>query len=340
MRSIIKKISDITITLDYRTELLGIIMLLGNYHKKFPHLFLKYENQFYVDRILRVFGDYKNDEIIEEFDNLVEKHSFNYDAPFALFLELDEHLKSSQLSEYVFKDRLNNDDDIYLFLDKLEAFAKKIDFENYYRNNIPEYTQYVESISKAFEKYDITSFLRAYYGYSSGKQFFINLIPFTTNGAYCCNYETKIYSCFPVFEGMKKENLFDSRDKEKYIVDNPVHEFSHGYINPITKKYNILNEKTHFFDDIREQMSKKAYPYDTQIINEYIIRAICARYILLMYHDQNWYQRRIESEKESGFIYIEPIIESLLEYENNRQVYPRFDLFYPNIIASLEKYKK
>ena len=139
---------------------------------------------------------------------------------------------------------------------------------------------------------------------------------------------------------MDKDKLYDSEGKEKYILQNPIHEFSHGYVNPITDKYNILNDKTNLFDDIRDNMKKQAYPYDSHIINEHIIRAIESRYIDLMYHDQDWYNKRIENEKELGFIYIDNILNSLIEYENNRDVYKTFDEFYPVIIRNIEEYKK
>ena len=36
LESIIKEINGIKITVDFRTELLGIIMIIGNYKEKYP----------------------------------------------------------------------------------------------------------------------------------------------------------------------------------------------------------------------------------------------------------------------------------------------------------------
>jgi hypothetical protein len=49
--SINKKIGNITVEVNYKTELLGVIQLLSDYHNDFPNLFEDYENRFYIKRI-------------------------------------------------------------------------------------------------------------------------------------------------------------------------------------------------------------------------------------------------------------------------------------------------
>lgn len=339
IKSVSKNVNDIKITVDFKTELLGIIMILGNYRKRFPKLFNNYENQFYVDSIINEFSKFEDDEVIKIFDALVEKHSFNYDAPFCLFLQFDNNLEMDEINDYV-KNRLNNDNEIYKFIDKIAEFSKRINFIDFYKKNCNLYQEMINNISGAFQKYNIKEFFKSYYGYMSDKEFIVNLTPFTTNGSYCCDLNDKTVSCFPIFEQMKKEKLYDSQNHEKYILQNPIHEFSHSYINPITNQYGYLNNTTHLFDNIREVMKKMAYPYDTHIINEHIIRAIEARYIKLIYNDEEWYTNRIEQEYNLGFIYIYNIINSLIFYENNRNIYPTFKDFYPEIIKGIFTDKK
>ena len=136
MKSIEERDKNIVAIVDYRTELLGILMWISDYHNMLPELFRIYENKFYIDNILEKFSQYKDDEILKEFMNLVKKHEFEYDAPYALFLQLDEHFNCDSLDDYVFKERLENDSEVYKFLRKLEKFAEKIGFEDYYNSNI------------------------------------------------------------------------------------------------------------------------------------------------------------------------------------------------------------
>ena len=336
LESIIKEVNGIKITIDFKTELLGIIMIIGNYKERYPFLFLNYENKFYVDNIINTFSKYKDDDIIKEFDTLVKKHSFNYDAPFSLFLQLDNNLKCNKLDAYTFNDRLKKDKNIYNFINKLSDFAEKINFKSYYEKNLNLYKEMIDNMSLAFKKYNLTEFFQDYYGYLNKKELIINLTPFTTNGAYCCDLKNKIISCFPVYKEMKKDKLYDSKGNVKYLIQTPLHEFSHGYINPLTDEYKLVTEKTHLFDDIRDNMKKMAYPYDTQIINEHIIRAIEARFIILIHKDNTWYKNIINEEIKLGFIYINNIINSLIIYEQNRNKYKTIKDFYPIIIKNLK----
>ena len=134
MQSMVKNINGINITVDYRTELLGILMWLSGYTTKLPHLFSEYENKFYTDEIVEKFSKYKNEEAVLKFKELVDKHNFSYDAPFSLFLQLDEHFKCDNLNDYTFKERLQNDESVYEFINGLDDFANKINFNEYYNS--------------------------------------------------------------------------------------------------------------------------------------------------------------------------------------------------------------
>ena len=74
-------------------------------------------------------------------------------------------------------------------------------------------------------------------------------------------------------------------------------------------------------------------------LNEHIIRALEVRYVINMYDNHKWAQQIVEQEKENGFIYIEPIINSLCEYEQNRDYYLTIDEFYPVIIDKIKEYQ-
>ena len=336
MEHVQKKSGNITVKVDYRTELLGIIMCISNYRNKFPSMFKPYENQFYVQNIIDKFGKYKEENVIKQFDDLVAHHGFAYDAPLGLFLQLDDHFKCKQLSDYIFYERLDGNPKIYEFIDQLDDFAHKIDFQNYYQSQIEMYQKFVNSICKQFDDDHVSEFLQSYYGYQSGN-LFINLMPYMTNHAFHCKCNQDEYSCIPTYNISKKENLFDIEDQRVIIMS--VHEFGHGYVNPLTEQYLKENDIPDLFSDIVDVIRKQAYGKISSIINEHVIRAIVIRYISLIYHDEAWVQRAIQNEKKRGFIYIEDILESLEEYENQRQNYPTFDLYYPMIVKHLETVK-
>lgn len=337
MKSIETRDKNIVAIVDYRTELLGIIMWLSGYTKILPECFTIYENKFYVDNILERFSKFKNEEVIKDFLNLVEKHKFNYDAPYALFLQLDEHFKCDRLDDYVFKERLEEDSSIYDFIDKLEDFAKKINFEEYYYNNIVMYKKWTNYILECFKKGSVLNFYNDYFG-ESNNEFYLNLIPFASDGSFSAAIGNKIYDMNPVTRDMKKERLFE-RNRYESVISAPIHEFLHGYVNPITEKYNLLNFDTNLFDNLKEKMSMQGYPTDVEIINEHIVRAIQIRYIINEYNDKKWAESIAKWEEEQGFIYIRNILEKLEEFESNREKYKIFEEVYPEIINYLKTIK-
>ena len=334
MKSIETREKNIVATVDYRTELLGIIMWISDYHNMIPECFNIYENKFYVDNILEKFSEFKNDEVIKDFMELVEKHKFYYDAPYALFLQLDEHFKCNKLDDYVLKERLEEDTSIYEFIDKLEEFAKKINFEEYYNNNINMYKKWTNYILECFKKGNVLAFYNNYFG-KTNNEFYLNLIPFASDGSFSASINNKIYDMNPVTRDMKKESLFE-RDKYENVIGAPIHEFLHGYVNPITEKYDLLDFNTHLFDNLKEEMAKQGYPTDVEIINEHLVRAIQIRYILNEYNDTKWAEHVTSIEENSGFIYIRDILEKLEEFEQNRKIYKTFEDYYPLIITYLQ----
>lgn len=334
MESIETRDRNIVATVDYRTELLGIIMWLSGYTRILPECFTIYENRFYVDNILEKFSEFKNEEVIKDFMELVEKHKFNYDAPYALFLQLDEHFKCDKLDDYVFKERLEEDEPVYDFIDKLEEFAEKIGFVEYYNSNVDMYKKWTNYILECFKKGNVLNFYNDYFG-ESNNEFYLNLIPFASDGSFSASIGNIIYDMNPVTRDMKKEKLFE-RDRYENVINAPIHEFLHGYINPITEEKGILNFDTHMFDNLKEKMSLQGYPTDVEIINEHIVRAIQIRYIINEYNDEKWAESMTKWEEEQGFIYIRNILEKLEEFESNREEYKVFEDFYPEIISSLQ----
>lgn len=99
---------DIKVTVDKRTELLGILMLIGNYKNKYPHLVKEYNAKDYYNKIHNYFDKFSNDKTVLLFNEIVEKLNFCYGAPVELFLQLNKDFSFNKkiLNEYPFVGRL------------------------------------------------------------------------------------------------------------------------------------------------------------------------------------------------------------------------------------------
>lgn len=120
----------------------------------------------------------------------------------------------------------------------------------------------------------------------------------------------------------------------KYIV---WHEFGHSFVNPITERFRQeIAKYSSLYDPIAEVMKKQAYGDWESCVNEHIIRAIEIRRI---YREMGKAAADImlQEEKSQGFIYIEALSERLKDYETQRDRYPTFLDFYPELIKVFEE---
>lgn len=337
MKNIEKKVGSINICVDFRTELLGIIQVLS----KNPLTNNNYGNPKYFDEIKKKFSNYKNHPIIKMDAYYREKYQFNYDAPITMFLQLNEHFKTDKLDDYILNKRLEGDQSIYQYIDLLEDFANEIDFEKYYNEKKEQYESFIDQIVIPLEKYDVTEYWKDYYNVSlNDKIFTINLLPFQKENAYGSTIDNHIYSSVSIVENNTDNNAIVFTNPENYLnfASKILHEFSHSIINPITDKLYVSSEEDDLFDKIKDIMRKQAYSKNFAIMNEHIIRGIEARYRYK--YDANGVEKYIIYLEKSGFIFIRPIIESLEYYENNRDIYPTFESFYPNIIKNMRNKRK
>lgn len=344
MDSYKKQIDNIKITVDFRTELLGIIEIISPKYKTIAgHTLEPLGNKFIYDDILEKFEKYKEHRLIKLFDEITLKYSFMKDSLVHLFLELDNDFKTDKLSSYTME-QLNYDNKIYEFIILLPSFAEEIGFYKYYKENEKLYLNWIDSISNNIKNINFSKFLSDYFGYLD-KELVINAIPFNSYSCYSAHTENKVVSSLGITQLSKSNDLYGTWELYKGdMIQICNHEFCHSYINPITQKYD-LSDIT-LFHNIKEQMMEFGYDDIATIINEHVVRGVEIRAIKLLNLGEEKYINTINRYKSIGFIYIEQILDLLQHYENNRDKYKTFDMFYSSIIEffkqgsdSNEKYK-
>ena len=115
-----------------------------------------------------------------------------------------------------------------------------------------------------------------------------------------------------------------------------MHEFNHSFVNPLTEKYRDKVELSKkLFEPIREFMTSKSYGEWKITLDEHIVRAVAARMMEMLFGKQvgaEW----VIYEKKQGFVYIEPIIESLKRFESLRDSDGvTFAEYFPNLLSML-----
>ena len=115
------------------------------------------------------------------------------------------------------------------------------------------------------------------------------------------------------------------------------HEFGHSFVNSATDKYSDKVESLNkLFEPIKENMSRQAYSEWKICVYEHIIRAVVVRLFELNFGFQES-KSILDNELGRGFIYIEPLIEKLKDFETQRDKNNiTFTEYYPELLEVLD----
>lgn len=86
------------------------------------------------------------------------------------------------------------------------------------------------------------------------------------------------------------------------------------------------------YTPIERQMRRQAYDNWQTAVNEHLIRAITVRLMARVLGPEDG-QRALKTERQRGFLYIDALVDRLVEYEANRDRYPTFESFFPRLVS-------
>lgn len=317
---------NIEFGVDSRVELLTVVQLMADY-------FLITKNDFkYRKDALAYFDSFKNHPAVLMTKKL-RKLGFSYDAPINLMTHLSPPPELKQVapfSTYVIR-RAKGEQNLVEYVEQLRDFAKKSKFMDFFNSNTPYYKKITSVLHSSLGKYNFVNNFASYWGESTS-QLFLYFAPLNagSNFAAWSQDSTEGYSVISCSGCMNSETTLLSSSSMQLLW----HEFAHTVVNPITSK--LPAEKIQSYDKTLREVKHRAYKKVETKINELIVRATEARFLLRHFGEgeANWYLGYCKNKQ--GFVHINQVYNLLAKYENNRQTYPRFKDFYPVILKALE----
>lgn len=315
---------------DERVELLSIVFRLAGANE-----YLNNSVENYTKSIDDYFKSYANDEVIIYAKKLRKKRGVAYDAVMSMAIHIEITNGCIKLIENV---QENNIDDRWgkhseKFVEQLNNFYKKSDFHKFFISNRDLYSIAEKRFSEISNTIDIPWF-KSFFGQSPNGTY--NLVLSLVNKG---NYgpkidyqsgKTNIYSIICAWET-------DSLGLPVYsssVTNTLVHEFCHSFCNSLGEKH-FAEMKTvadDFYKTVANKMKMQAYGSSQTMINEILVRASTIKYFLNHDAKDSDIQRFIRYEQANGFLWIEPLLDALAEYENNRTQYPTLEKFMPEIV--------
>ena len=335
LKPVERVIGNLHISIDPRIELLTTIQLLADY----PVI---NRNKPYSKEVINYFKSFSSQEAVKITDSLFQKYGFSHDASPTLMLYLSQVPELEQ--QMNFSERLiergGGAENLEQYRKAIKQFAEISNFEVFWNSRITLYNQILDLTIAEMDGIDLVKNLEDYYN-ETQNSYNIILSP-SFSGGYgpripAKNGKYDIYACLTTWYEKEGVPYMAMEDLQNYIW----HEWGHSFVNHLTEKYrDRIDASSELLEPIAKKIAGKSYPYWYQSVNEHLIRAIHVR-LLELHTDSQKAKKMLDNELEKHFIYIEPIIEKLKEFEKQRDTKNiSFSEFYPeffNLFDSLLK---
>lgn len=329
--------NQINVVVIPQVELIAIVQTISKYPTIFNFLMAK-DSSDYKNDVTSYFEPFKDHPAVHMFDRLsMQPRMLNFSAPSNILLYTDEYLdlrKDIKLDDFVIS-RSGGIDSLKMFLKLLGDFACESSFNKFYLNHKEVYLNIIGNTVKNLGSTDYISELESFYGIKQ-KSYNIVLVPLYNfvgygNSLLCLNGKREIYNTMGPERVINSTPFFGDENYLKYFIR---HEFSHPFINPLTEKYwDLIKGYSSSFDSIPEKARKYVCGDWQECINEFIIRAVTTQ---IAYNEaEETGSKAYRIEKSNGVNYLDSLLQKIKSYQNNRNIYPTFESFYPKILESL-----
>ena len=325
--------------IDKRIELLSIVFRLAGNQEYNSTAFNSY-----VQDIYSHFNTYKDHPAVSFATKMHNENHVAFDA----VMKIAWHIGQPPL----FTPKVNFTDKVpearwgaenaYKFLELLRDFYIVSDFENFYAEHSELYQIAVQKFLPIYEAVNIGWF-NQYYGIKPGGSYHViiglgNGAPSYGGKIIYSDSTEEVYSILGTW-------VIDSTDIPIFEMDKYlptlIHEFNHSYVNPLVDKYEAQLRKPGkiIFEPLEENFRQKAYGKWNIMMYESLVRACVIRYILN--HDSyESAKKQLITETGNGFYWMQGLVNTLYDYEMNRDQYETMDSFMPVIVEFFNKVAK
>ena len=330
-----RSIGRLQISIDPRMELLSTIQLLSSY----PMLD---RDSPYCKEISTHFESFSSQEAVSLTNSLLQNYGFSYDAPITFMLHLSQPPELElqiKFSDYLLK-RSGEGNNLEQYRKSIKEFAKTSNFEDFWNSKIFFYNQILDMTIDDMGGKDLVKIMEDYYN-ETKESYNITISP-AFRGGYGPkipdeNGKEKIYACLSTTNVKNEIPYLNNSELTGYVL----HEFGHSFVNPLTEKYaNRVTSVNKLFEPIKDVMSRQAYGRWDFCVNEHIVRAIVIR-LYELHIDSLTAKALLSDELSKRFIYIEPLLEKLKDFEKQRdEKNITFTDFYPELLNMLDSLQK
>jgi hypothetical protein len=328
--------AKLEIRVDPRIELLAVMQSLTTWSnsKGFTNL----DFQYYRD-VKKHFGPYKNHRAVRWLQDNLNKGGWggwNYDAPPRAMLHLSnlpDMKVSIPFSQYLLS-RGNGEKNLNSMVDLFNDFARISNFAKFWSDHQPFYEEFLKRIRRVVPFDDYAKLMIDYYGHTPPKFVFI-AAPLFTGGGFAADVDETAY----YFGGPQMlDNGFPAYS-EAHLRSLIFHEFGHSFITWATADFRSqIDQHQELFAYMKPAMLAQSYGSWSVAVDEHLVRTgqiVLAR--LAGFPEQA--DADMNGQVRLGFVLLPFLVERMEIYLKNRDKYPSFQSFVPELIRIFDEVK-
>jgi hypothetical protein len=329
-----ESVHTMKVCVDPRLELLAVVQCLSDYCDKFP--LLSKHDFAYSQAVDKYFLQYREHDLVHFLSDLIAR-PFSYEnPPFAfgappevvLYLDSKGELHDDIYSNHFLAKRAGGEESLKQFIDLLKSFFYGSDFTRFYSKHHQLYQELAQRTSAKIGERDYILELEEFYGTVNASYTVILVSLFHSVGFGPRITVDGMHHIYNVMGPHRIGQGIPDFGSETYFTEMQRHEFSHGFVNPLTEKYWALAEP--YFTAYDSPLEAQ------EVVNESIVRSVAT---LLAYEEDEVLGKRVLQEQmKRGFSLVEPLLHRLHEYVRSRDVYPTFDIFYPELLEVFKEH--
>jgi len=227
------------------------------------------------------------------------------------------------------------------FLELAREFVREADYASFVEAHRPLYLATAIRMNQVLRRYDLRRWLDNYFGLRQTAEYGVVVALLSGGGNYgtSVRYPDGSEEITPIIGCAHFDHHGIPIIDDRAWLPTIVHEFCHPYTNPLFEKnpepFRSAGNK--LLARNRSAMRSQAYGSWQAVICETLVRACVVRY-LEANHGQAVADKDLKKQSERGFKWVGGLCEELRRYERQRDVYPTFEDFMPEVAAYLNRY--
>jgi len=319
---------------DERSELLGIVFRLAGAEE-----YVNNQVKNYAEDIDTYFAPYKNHPLIQYTKKIREENGIAYNAVAGLvpLLSIEKGRialnKESNLDNFLNPSNQWNTENLAKFISLLDDFYRKTQFRRFFTGHQNLYFQAESRFNTLLDSID-TNWFSSFFGQALNDPLVIvSLTNGPNNYGGICTYKNKPSHSMVVIGCTSTDELNNPIFDPDQIMPVIIHEICHYYIDKLDLKpiKDMQASADKIFPFVQEQLLKRAYGDSKTMIYEYLANLCTASYFESNPTDFDAFH--ITFDETGGFIWLRDALVFLKNFTENRQLYPIFNDFMPQLVG-------